>query len=142
MMAWNRESAHPPTARAARNSSALRHSLTDAEKLLWNLLRDEVILPVGTHFRRQLAIGPYVVDFVCLGTRLVVEVDGPIHRGSAQVEYDAKRDLFLQGQGFRVFRFMNEDLVLRRTEVIHSVSAALAGTTPTPSPYPQGGGEQ
>jgi very-short-patch-repair endonuclease len=142
MMAWNRESSHPATRHAAAHASHNRHALTDPEKLLWNILRREVVLPVGTHFRRQMAIGPYVVDFVCLGTRLVIEVDGPIHAQTGQAEHDANRDLFIRRQGFQILRFKNHDVVLRRTEVIHSVNTALAGATPTPSPSPQGGGEQ
>jgi very-short-patch-repair endonuclease len=140
-MAWNRESAHPPSQQAAQNAATLRHHPTAAEKLLWDVLRREVTSPAGTHFRRQMAIGPYVVDFVCLGRRLIVELDGPIHSGLAQAQYDAKRDIFLQDQGFRVMRFKNGDVLLRRTEVVHSLNTALAGTTPTPSPSPQGGGE-
>ncbi len=110
--------------------------------MLWKMLRQEVALPSGTHFRRQMAIGPYVVDFVCLGGRLVVEVDGPVHAGGSQTAYDAIRDSFLREQGFRVLRFRNEDVLMRRAEVVFSVSAALAATTPTPGPSPQGGGER
>jgi very-short-patch-repair endonuclease len=141
MMAWNRESSHPPTRQAAIHASHLRHAQTDTEKLLWNILRREVVMPAGTHFRRQVAIGPYVVDFVCLSSRLIVEVDGEIHLQPEQAAYDAERDAYLRSEGFRVIRFLNSDVLLRRTEVIHSVSAALAGATPTPGPSPQGGGE-
>jgi very-short-patch-repair endonuclease len=142
MMAWNRESSHAPTRQAAIHASHLRHALTDAEKLLWNILRREVALPAGTHFRRQMAIGAYVVDFVCLSSRLIVEVDGEVHLQPGQAAYDAKRDGYLRSEGFRVVRVLNSDVLLRRAEVIHSVNAALAATTHTPSPSPQGGGEQ
>jgi very-short-patch-repair endonuclease len=141
MMAWNRESSHPPTRQAAIHASHLRHVLTDAEKVLWNILRREVAPPAGTHFRRQMAIGAYVVDFVCLSSRLIVEVDGEVHLQPEQAAYDAKRDAYLRSEGFRVIRLLNSDVLLRRAEVVHSVSAVLAGTTPTPSPSPQGGGE-
>jgi very-short-patch-repair endonuclease len=142
MMAWNRESSHPPTRQAAIHASHLRRALTDAEKLLWNILRREAVPPAGTHFRRQMAIGAYVVDFACLSLRLIVEVDGEVHSQLGQAAYDAKRDAYLRSEGFRVIRFLNSDVLLRRAEVIHSVNSALAVTTPTPSPSPQGGGEQ
>ena len=142
MMAWNRESSHPPTRQAAIHASHLRHAPTGAERLLWNILRREGVLPAGTHFRRQMAIGAYVVDFVCLSSRLIVEEAGEVHFQPDQAAYDAKRDTYLRGEGFRVIRFLNSDVLLRRAEVIHSLNAALAGTTPTPSPSPQGGGEQ
>ena len=141
MMAWNRESAHPPSGPAARNAPLLRFAQTDSEKLLWKMLRHEISLPSGTHFRRQMAIGPYVADFVCLGSRLVIEVDGPIHAEGSQIAYDSMRNSFLRELGFRVLRFNNEDVLLRRAEVVSSVNAALAATTPTPGPSPQGGGE-
>ena len=77
---------------------------------------------------------PYVVDFVCLGSRLVIEVDGPIHAEGSRVACDSMRNSFLREQGFRVLRLNNEDVLLRRAEVVSSVNAALAGATPTPGP--------
>jgi very-short-patch-repair endonuclease len=140
-MAWNTESSHPPARQAAIHASHLCHAPTDAEKLLWNILRREVVLPAGSHFRRQMAIGAYVVGFVRLSSRLIIEVDGDVHLQPEQAAYDAKRDDYLRREGFRVIRFLNSDVLLRRAEVVHSVNAALAATTPTPSPSPQGGGE-
>jgi very-short-patch-repair endonuclease len=138
-MAWNRESPKPPSASAASNAPRLRKTTTDAEKHLWNALRKELPEISGTHFRRQVAIGSYVADFVCLGSRLIVEVDGPIHDNAAQRNRDAQRDAYLRDQNFRVIRFSNEMIMLDMMSVLRTVRVALA--TPTPSPSPQGGGE-
>ncbi len=142
-MAWNREREGRANALAARNAARLRKPMTDAEKRLWNGLRYELELPAGAHFRRQFAIGEYVVDFVCLQFRLIIEVDGAIHAEEQRMARDAVRGEFLEAQGFTVLRFSNEDVLLRRAAVLNSVSLALAGTTPirrlAPTPSPQGG---
>ncbi len=114
--------------------------MTDAERRLWTALRGEMPEMVGTHFRRQMAIGPYVADFVCLGHRLIIEVDGKIHENGDQRFRDAERDTYLQDQGFRVMRFSNGDVMLDMLSVLRRIGAALA--TPTPSPSPQGVGER
>jgi very-short-patch-repair endonuclease len=138
-MVWNREKPNPPSAAAARNAPRLRKTMTDAERRLWTALRREMLELAGTHFRRQMAVGPYVVDFVCLGHRLVIEVDGKIHENGDQRFRDAERDTYLQDQGFRVMRFSNGDVMLDMLSVLRRIGAALA--TPTPSPSPQGVGE-
>ncbi|MBB5744851.1 endonuclease domain-containing protein [Brevundimonas variabilis] len=82
------------------------------ERKLWRLLRDRRL--DGMKFRRQMVIGPYVVDFVCLGHRLIVEADGPFHDESR----DAARDTWLTRQGFRVLRFPNAQIEQRDWEVV------------------------
>jgi len=82
----------------------LRERAPSTEQLLWRLLRDRRL--DGLKFRRQLPIGRYVADFVCLRHRLIVEADGP-HHDQAR---DAERDAWLHSQGFRVLRFKNEQL--------------------------------
>ena len=142
-MAWNREREIKSSASAARNAVRLHKSMTDAEKLLWNGLRYEMVLPDGAHFRRQFTIGEYVVDFVFLQFRLILEVDGTIHAAEHSILRDAARSKFLKNQGFTVLRFTNDDVALRRAAVLDSVSAALATTTPIRlqawTPSPQGG---
>lgn len=139
-MAWNREKPNPPSTGAARNAPRLRKTMTDAERRLWKALRGEMPETVGTHFRRQMAIGPYVADFVCLGHRLIIEVDGKIHENGDQRLRDAERDTYLRDQGFRVMRFSNRDVMLDMHSVVRRIGAVVS--TPTPSPSPQGGGEQ
>jgi very-short-patch-repair endonuclease len=83
---------------------ALRRTAPSTELLPWKLLRDRRLS--GFKFRRQVPIGPYVVDFVCLRHRLIVEADGPFH----DEERDAARDAWLIANGFRVLRLKNKEV--------------------------------
>jgi very-short-patch-repair endonuclease len=85
---------------------------------LWKLLRDRRL--GGLKFRRQVPLGRYVVDFLCLASRLVIEADGPHH----DPEQDAKRDDWLRAQGFRVLRFANAEAQNRREEVLAAILKA------------------
>ena len=91
---------HPATVRAR----SLRLNMTDEERLLWRHLRAGQL---GAKFRRQMPIGSYFADFVCIAARLVVEVDGGQHNSAAS---DMRRDAFLRQQGYRVLRFWNSDV--------------------------------
>jgi very-short-patch-repair endonuclease len=82
----------------------MRHAPTSNEAKLWALLRDRNL--AGLKFRRQVPIGPYVVDFLSFRRRLVIEADGPFHL--TKVDHDQRRDAWLRDQGFRVLRFPNE----------------------------------
>lgn len=92
-----------PSTRA--NARRLRNEPTPQERQVWAKLR-EINRMIGTHFRRQAPIGPYIVDFADFGRRIVVEIDGGQHGGAR----DAERDAWLVGQGFRVLRFWNSDV--------------------------------
>lgn len=85
----------------------LRREMTDAERALWRVLRDREAM-AGHKFRRQHPIGPYVADFACLETRLIVEADGGQHDQSG---HDASRDAFLRREGFQTLRFWNNDIL-------------------------------
>ena len=112
----------PNTSRARQ----LRNNPTDAERVLWSILRRRQVL--GHRFRRQAPIGGYVVDFVCFENRLVIEVDGGQHVESAS--YDAERTAWLEGEGFRVVRFWNNE-VLRETDAVReAVFLAVRGGAP------------
>ena len=106
------------TARARR----MRHSATDAEQLLWHRLRDRQL--GGFKFRRQLPIPPYIVDFVCLGRRLIVEIDGG--QRADRRRYDDKRTRSLEEKGYRVVRFWNHDVLLQTEAVLEAILEALA----------------
>jgi very-short-patch-repair endonuclease len=138
-MAWNRENPTPPSPAAARHAPRLRRAMTDAERRLWQALRRELPETQGTHFRRQMPIGRYVVDFVCLGERLIIEVDGAVHDDVDQRQRDTERDAYLRDQNFRVVRVTNKDVMLDMPSVLRRI--ALAFATPTPNPSPQGGWE-
>ena len=86
----------------------LRNQPTDAERRLWPFLRAQQLR--GRKFRRQAAIGPLVVVFVCFADKLVVELDGPPHLEAEAARYDARRSEWLGERGFRVVRFRNQEL--------------------------------
>ena len=85
----------------------LRHQSTDAECMLWKYLRAHRM--AGYKFKRQVVIEPYIVDFICLEARLIVEADGGQHL--EQVESDLKRSLFLESLGYKVIRFWNHEIL-------------------------------
>ena len=95
--------------------------MTDAERKLWYLLRSRQLS--GFKFRRQHRIGPFYVDFVCLGARLVVELDGGQHVERAG--YDAGRTRYLQMRGYRGLRFLNDEVLLEGEVVLEVVVGAL-----------------
>ncbi len=99
----------------------LRKSLTEAERALWRHLRYRQM--AGCKFRRQFPVGPYIVDFVCLEKRLVIELDGGQHSGKA--EYDSARTEWLEAQGSRVLRFWNNDVLAAVEPIKEAILAAL-----------------
>lgn len=87
---------------------------------MWTLLRDRRF--VGRKFRRQVPIGPYIVDFLCPASRLIIELDGSQHAGSVR---DAQRDAYLAAQGFRTLRIWNNDILARPGQVMDVVWAGV-----------------
>jgi len=89
----------------------------------------------GAHFRRQAPIGRFIVDFVCHERKLIIEVDGGQHGMPENIESDDKRTAFLEGEGYRVLRLWNND-VLSNTEgaltVIQNALEKLDGQCPPP----------
>jgi len=98
----------------------MKQSPTQAEDTLWQLLRNKT---TSYNFRRQHIIGGYIVDFVCLEKKLVVEVDGDIH--DYQKEEDAIRTAFLNRNKFEVIRFRNEEVISKPDEVIKKIIEKL-----------------
>ncbi len=91
------------------------------ERRLWKILRDRRL--EGLKFNRQKVIGRYIVDLVCFRYRLIVEADGLLQ--DDRVEYDAARDAWLVGEGFRVLRFRNQQIEMRDHEVVAAILAAV-----------------
>lgn len=85
-----------------------RANMTEAETLLWSLMRRNTL---GQKFRRQYVIGDFIVDFICLNKKLVIEVDGGYHAEPRQIEDDSLRQQWLEDRGFKVIRFTNEEVV-------------------------------
>ena len=93
----------------------MRSEPTDAERKLWLILRKHRL--ASFRFRRQYPIRGYIVDFVCLAKRLVVEADGGQHRDAATIKYDEVRTAQLRRIGFRILRFSDRD-ILKETDVV------------------------
>ena len=108
----------------------MRHAPVSAEKLFWNEVRDRRL--GGHKFRRQYLIGPFVVDFVCVEKKLIVELDGVLH--ADRPNYDKERDEFLEAQGYRVMRFRNEELAGDVAATLTVIQYALETPSPRPSP--------
>lgn len=102
----------------ARN---LRKRSSDAERLLWFYLRDRRI--EGYKFRRQYIIGPFIVDFVCLEKKLVIEVDGGQH--AEMMDEDFKRTEFLNNQGYTGLRFWSNEVLKETNSVLELISSHL-----------------
>jgi very-short-patch-repair endonuclease len=98
----------------------LRRNSTGAEMKLWLSLRDRRLS--GHKFLRQVAIGSYVVDFICREHRLIIEVDGSQHFESKS---DRIRDLYFSGRGYRTLRFWNSDVMSNLDGVLASIANEL-----------------
>jgi very-short-patch-repair endonuclease len=98
----------------------LRKELTPVERKLWAYIRDDQL---GVNFRRQHAIGNYIVDFVCIKRKLILELDGSQHID--QHEYDMERTKYLQLQGYKVIRFWNKDVMKDINSVIKAIQLKL-----------------
>ena len=105
---------------------ALRRRMTEAEWRLWTWLRAHRL--ADQKFKRQVPIGPYVVDFACLSRKLIIEVDGGQHADSPS---DKRRDAWLNAQGCEVLRFWNND-VLKNTEGVLELVQLAVQDRPSP----------
>ncbi|MEG3084655.1 DUF559 domain-containing protein [Sphingomonas sp. PB2P12] len=112
---------------ALDRARGLRRNATEAEDRLWYQLRSRRLK--NFKFRRQVWIGPFIADFLCMDAMLVVEVDGSQHIDEAA--YDNSRTVFLATKGYRVIRVWNNDVMQRMDGVL---AAILDGLTRVPSP--------
>jgi very-short-patch-repair endonuclease len=106
----------------------LRHNSTTPERRLWRLMHS--FRTNGYHFRKQVQIGSYYVDFACLHAGLVIELDGETHGGELAQSNDAVRDDYLRGRGFHVLRLTNDDVV-HNPEGVFTVISSILATCPT-----------
>ena len=100
----------------------LRKNSTDAEKYLWQKLRNRQL--EGYKFKRQVPIGHYIVDFLCVSANLIVELDGGQH--AEQQAYDDKRTALLTSKGFTVVRFWNNEVLENIDGVLMALTLALS----------------
>jgi adenine-specific DNA-methyltransferase len=120
------------------NARELRKTQTDAERRLWQFLRNRSL--AGCKFRRQHPVGPCICDFVCIDRQVVIEVDGGHH--ADQVEKDEARTAYLESKGYTVMRFWNHE-VLRETEaVLERILNMISSDSPHPVPLPKGARER
>ncbi|AZO09019.1 endonuclease domain-containing protein [Mesorhizobium sp. M3A.F.Ca.ET.080.04.2.1] len=120
--------------RQRKNAKSMRHAMTDAELKLWNELRAHRLM--GMSFRRQLPIGPYIVDFACAAHRIIVEVDGSQHADADHLRSDEARSAYLSASGWTILRFWNDDVIRDIDNVCQHIVivAGLAGAeVPGPS---------
>ena len=103
--------------------------MTDAERLLWSRIRQNQL---GVHFRRQVPIGPYVVDFLSVGGRLAIELDGGQHHTEEGKLLDTIRDDKLRKQGLDVLRFDNFEVLSSVDSVVSQISDILESHLESP----------
>ena len=119
--------AHTHTDRAVyrdiqERARLMRRNPTPAENILWQRLRQKQV--GGFYFRRQHPIGHFIVDFYCAEAKLVIEVDGSVHRQPGHHEYDADRQLFLEHLGVNVIRFDNAQVLQETDAVVEAIAEA------------------
>lgn len=108
---------------ANERARKLRREMTDTERILWSELRGRRL---GAHrFRRQHPIGPYVVDFVCLDKRFIVEIDGGHHSEPEQMARDLRRTRRLKDAGYVVFRAANTEVFENLDGVAETILAEI-----------------
>ena len=109
------------TIKTYKRAHQLRHETTESEARLWSYLRAHRLNSI--HFRRQYAIGKYVVDFCAPRQKLIIEVDGSQHLD--REEQDKDRATYLTLQGYRILRFWNDDVMNNLEGVIIAIEQAL-----------------
>jgi very-short-patch-repair endonuclease len=103
------------------HARTMRRAPTDAEQKMWRLLRDRRF--AGIKFRRQVPFQNFILDFVCLEKRVVVEIDGSQHADSAA---DRARDRALRKEGFRTLRYWNNDVLKYPNAVLEDIFARIS----------------
>lgn len=109
----------------AKRARRLRLADTNAEAHLWRALQNRRL--GGWKWRRQVPIGPYIADFLCVQGRLIVELDGGQH--ADKEAYDARRTAYLARRGLRVLRFWNSSVLTNRSGVCLTILDMLEGST-------------
>jgi len=115
----------------------MRLNPTEAERKLWWHMRHRLTLP-ASHFRRQVRLGRYIVDFANHGLKLIIELDGGQH--SERAGEDTRRTKFLEFEGYRVLRFWNNEVMGNIDGVLEVIQSSILAT-PTPTPPHKGEGK-
>ena len=109
----------------------LRKNPTPAEIRFWKLIGP--LRLAGHHFRKQVPLGPFIVDFACHHPRIVVEIDGDTHFSDTGLVKDRARDAALAEHGFLVLRFTNHEVMTNGEGVYIALAKALAERAPLPA---------
>jgi very-short-patch-repair endonuclease len=107
----------------------LRRTMNARERKLWRALSNREA--GGFRFRRQHPIGSYIVDFICLDSRLVIEVDGGQHGDDKQIAHDQRRTAWLSAEGYRVLRFWSNEVMSNTEAVVARVVEAALNSSPS-----------
>jgi methylmalonyl-CoA mutase cobalamin-binding domain/chain len=114
----------------------LRQNATNPEKLMWSILRNRAVH--DAKFRRQHPVAGFILDFYCHEAKLGIELDGSQHNEDEQIKYDKERTNILEGEGIRVIRFWNSDVLNKTEEVLNVIwdvlDENLSSLIPNPSP--------
>ena len=128
-----------------KEAKMLRKRQTDVERLLWSHLRSKRM--EGVKFRRQHPFGPYIIDFISLEAKLIIELDGGQHSTGSTLEKDKIRDQYCRDKGFKVLRFWNNEVIENKEGVLTVIRQAVLDAksiwsntdhTPSPTPPPEG----
>jgi very-short-patch-repair endonuclease len=128
----------PRDRRLTSFARSMRQQPTDAEIMLWKILRFKAVS--GYRFRRQRPVAGYILDFYCPSRRLAVELDGGQHTDEIHAEYDRARTERLNKMGVKVLRFSNHDVLRHPQVVAEEILRHLEATSaddPHPDPPPQ-----
>jgi len=124
---------HHPPENAVHRARKLRKRMTEAERALWRILRESF---PEQDFRKQVPIRHFIVDFVSHRSKLAIEVDG----GQHETTTDLPRTKVIEGEGYRVLRFWNNEVLGNSDGVWTVIDSALRAPHPTPAPPHQGEG--
>ncbi|MCZ8180199.1 MAG: endonuclease domain-containing protein [Rhizobium sp.] len=111
---------HEPKPLDRARARQMRADPTTPEAMLWRALRDRQL--AGAKFRRQVPLRGYILDFVCFEARLIIEVDGGQHGDSL---HDLNRDALFRGEGFRILRFWNDEVLQHLDDVCRHILSEL-----------------
>ena len=125
---YNRNMFYGANARTLRTAGILRKNMTLAELILWKKLKDRKIF--NTKFRRQHPVDMFIVDFYCHEFKLVIEIDGEIHKNEVINQYDLARTNEIKKFGIKVIRFTNDQIIFNMDRVIYRIKEVITELTP------------
>lgn len=127
------------TKRLVPYAKDLRKRSTDAELALWSRVRGRHLC--GLKFRRQHPMGKYIVDFICLESKVIIELDGGQHADPEIKAYDRQRDDWLENEGYKILRFWDNDVLSNTDGIVEVIMEHCSGHPPL-HPSPQGRGNK